>query len=74
MKINKNYLEQLFSIKFELKEKIARCEASLMRPQMAPCSECGFSSAIEIRAEKASYELAEKYNDAAINFYISMHS
>ncbi len=71
--MNKKYLEELYRIKFELQAKIAEISEKLNGPQSV-CESCNATSGEKLQAEKKAYECAEKYNDAAINFYFSIHS
>lgn len=71
--MNKKYLEELYRIKFELQEKIAEVAEKLNETQSV-CQSCNSTSGEKLQAKKEAYECAEKYNDAAINFYFSIHS
>lgn len=71
--MNKKYLEELYRIKFELQAKIEEVSEQLKSDQMV-CSSCNWHSGEKLQAKKEAYECAEKYNDAAINFYFSIHS
>ena len=73
--MNKKYLEELYRIKFEIQQNIEQCKEDLKLPA-AVCagSSCNHTSHDNIKAKKDAYMCAEKYNDAAINFYFSIHS
>jgi hypothetical protein len=68
--MNKKYLEELYRIKFDLQAKIEKCKEDLKSPAFG-CIACDHNSHASIEADKKAYECAEKYNDAAINFYFT---